>query len=226
MKYNNKSDSSRTRRAKENHLNQLQCQLSGAIIQVTEINKKTKIRRSLWLKTKVIKFDFNHMNDNILILFAILCESNAFWWKTRLFCSFQISHTQASQIILRNGWEDLSNPAWWPNWRKWSRPAPGAIKEIPSHCKIACHTLPKVVCSLQDPQPPRHTLSSFWRICLRTKLSLVGSRLQISRQENSETFSGVCLCQTSSNIPPVRMCIYRREKMISPFDRVTLNRIK
>ncbi|AES91145.1 hypothetical protein MTR_4g106710 [Medicago truncatula] len=40
----------------------------------------------------------------------------------------------------------------------------------------------------KEPHPVTHTLSAWCRICNRTKLSLVGSRLRRSLQTKSDTF--------------------------------------
>lgn len=50
-----------------------------------------------------------------------------------------------------------------------------------------------------DPQSPKsgthpHMLSSMWRICHQSRLSLFVSLLRKNLQRNNDTFSGTCVC--------------------------------
>jgi len=150
--------------------------------------------------------DFSERKDSWLTLSVMLCASKAMLLKTRLFCSFQITQTEASQIILRNEWEERGNPARCPNWRRWSWAALGAMQERPNHRRTKNNTLLNVSRPKNkwftvsgQPHPPTQILSSFWSNRRRTKLSFVGSQLRNSIQANNKTFNGAWLCHTSSN---------------------------
>jgi len=83
----------------------------------------------------------------------------------RLFLSFQIAHTQVSQITLKNEWEDLDIPAKRINCSKCAQIALGETEVIPSHCHTRFQMLPKMLhprkrCLVvsEQPHPATHII--------------------------------------------------------------------
>jgi len=69
-------------------------------------------------------------------------------------------------------------------------------------------------------------MSSWWSTRLRRRLSLVGSLLCSSRQTNTKTFRRN-LFQPNCIIEVILQCCVRhREKLISPLNGITMNRVK
>lgn len=111
-----------------------------------------------------------------------------------------------NQIIFRNEWVALGNPAMLVNWCKWCLISPGNTNEISNHwqtwdqieLKIS-QSRNKCLAISRCPQPDTHAALSDGRTLRRTKLSLVGNLLRRRRHTNIETFEGICCCQTLSS---------------------------
>lgn len=127
-------------------------------------------------------------------------------WKTWLFLSFNITYTEANQIIFKNKWVTLGNPAILINWCKWCLISPGLTEEIPNQCQTWYHIELKITQSRNKclavsgwPHPNRHATSADVRTLRRTKLSLIDNLLRRSHHTNKETVDGICWCQTLSS---------------------------